>query len=93
MPRRTIDPYAVECGQRLRATREALGFSTVREFASQTGVTEDALSSWERGRNLVRQDYVRRLKRRFGVTFEWVFDGDASSLPHSLYGRIHGLAS
>ena len=93
MPARPVDPYAIECGLRLRATREALGYPTAREFATLTGVTEDALSAWERGRNLVRQDYVRRLKRRFGVTFEWIFDGDASSLPHSLYNQIHGLAS
>lgn len=93
MPARPVDPYAIECGLRLRATREALGYTTAREFANLTGVTEDALSAWERGRNLVRQDYVRRLKRRFGVTFEWIFDGDASSLPHSLYSQIHGLAS
>jgi transcriptional regulator with XRE-family HTH domain len=93
MAEKRADPYAAECGLRLRATREALGFATVRDFAAATGVTEDALSAWERGQNMVRQDYVRRLKRRFGVTFEWIFDGEASSLSVSLHDKLHRRAS
>ena len=93
MPKKPPDPYAIECGRRLRATREALGYATVREFAEATGVTDDALSAWERGINLVRQDYVRRIKRQFGVTFDWIYDGDASTLRQSLYDLVEGKAS
>ena len=93
MAKKLPDPYAVECGIRLRATREALGYKTLREFADETGVTEDRLSSWERGVNRIDEEYVRRLKRRFKVTFEWIYDGDGYGLPADLFRKLSIAAS
>lgn len=88
MKKDSRDPYAIEVGQRLRATRLALGFSTIREFASLTGVSEDRLSSWERGVNRVDELYVRDLKRHFRITFEWIYDGDGYGLPVELFRKL-----
>ena len=78
------DDYKIACGRRLRVIRRALGYQSMREFAKVTGVTEDALGSWERGRNLVTPPYVETLRARFRVSHDWVFAGDASNLPHAL---------
>ena len=90
--------YKRECGRRLRAVRSALGYDTIRAFADLTGVEEDTLGTWESGRSAVPYYYVAKLKRRFGVTFDWIFDGDPQALPHSLAvavwdGNDQGAAS
>lgn len=78
------DPYAVEVGQRLRLAREALDYRVMRRFAENTGIDEDNLSNWERGVSLVPPSYVQRLKELFGITHEWIFGGDASTMRHDL---------
>jgi transcriptional regulator with XRE-family HTH domain len=82
---RKSTPYAIECGKRLSATREALGYATVREFAKITGVLEARLWSWEAGKNLVSPMYVSELRRLFKVTHDWIFEGDPSGLPQALF--------
>ncbi|MEQ8354154.1 MAG: helix-turn-helix transcriptional regulator [Kiloniellaceae bacterium] len=78
------DQYKVKAGERLRQTRQALGFRSQREFAKITGESEANLSNWERGVSAVPPAYVSRLKNRFGVSLDWIFHGDLSMLPHSL---------
>ncbi|WP_211098460.1 helix-turn-helix domain-containing protein [Azospirillum sp. B506] len=80
--------YTVAAGRRLRTTREALGFNSVREFAAMTNVTEHVLSAWERGKALVRPWYVSSLKQKWGITHDWIYDGDVKGLPYSLATKI-----
>lgn len=79
---------SVEAGERLRRTRLALGYATVREFAKVAGTPERNVYAWEIGQNLVSVDFVGDLKARFGVTSDWIFYGDPSALPHSLHANI-----
>lgn len=81
--------YRRAAGERLRLVRVALGFDQ-REFAPKTGVTEDALSAWERGVSLVRPYYVSELRRQFGVTLDYIYDGDLSGLPGRLLEKLAG---
>lgn len=76
--------YKKQCGRRLRAVRLALNFNTIRGFATETSVEEDTLGAWESGQNMVQAYYVLKLKQEYGVTFEWIFDGDPKDLPYSL---------
>lgn len=78
------DPYAIEVGSRLRAIRRALGYERINRFAENTGTDEDNLSNWERGVSVVPQWYVQRLKELFGVTHDWIYGGDASTLRQDL---------
>jgi len=80
--------YALAAGRRLRATREALGFSSGREFAQITNVSEDVLSAWERGKALVRPWYISFLKERWGVTQDWIYDGEIKGLEFSLGTKL-----
>lgn len=87
------DSYDLECGERLRKVREALGYNRIRAFANATNVTEDALSSWERGVNGIPPKYIQSLKSKFGVTHEYIFSGDPSRLPPPIIEYIRKLAS
>lgn len=78
------DPYAIEVGKRLRQARMALDYRVLRAFAENTGTDEDNLGNWERGVSLVPPPYVQRLKELFGITHEWIFGGDASTMRHDL---------
>lgn len=80
--------YKSECGARLRILREALEYPKARAFAADTGTDEDNLSNWERGVALVPALYVRRLKGLFRITFDWIYDGDASGMPRDLARKI-----
>lgn len=83
-----LDPYAVEVGARLRATRKALGVTVLRRFAENTGIDEDNLSNWERGIALVPQYYIQRLKETNGVTHDWIYGGDPAGLRHELAQKL-----
>lgn len=78
------ESYKRECGARLVAARVALGFDTMREFANHMNIKEDRYDKWEKGTNGIPNWFIWMLKRRHGITFEWIFDGDPSDLPHSL---------
>jgi len=80
-----------QAGLRLRAIRHALGYETIREFAVTTKVHEDALGTWENGKVWVPQYFVRKLKHRYGVTFDWIYDGDPSGLPRLLNDAVNPL--
>lgn len=78
------DPHKVKCGQRLRATRRALGYATIRSLANDLDEPEDNLSNWERGVSLVPTQVIHKLKRLKGVTADWIYLGDPAGLPHDL---------
>lgn len=80
----TRDPFKVACGERLKQTRLALGFTRMRRLAEITGESEDTLGSWERGRTLVPPPFVQKLRNLYGVTADWVYYGDPRGLPHDL---------
>lgn len=78
----------VAIGKRLRMARNAVDYTSLRAFARDTGIDEDNLSNWERGVALVPPWYVQKLKTLFGITHDWVYGGDSSTLPHQMAVKI-----
>ena len=78
----------VATGNRLRVMREALGYDSLRDFSAAIDVPEDRFGTYERGVSLLQMPTALLIKRRFGVTLEWIYDGDASGMPHALYEAI-----
>jgi transcriptional regulator with XRE-family HTH domain len=78
------DPYKIACGARLRKTRIALGYTSVRKFARIMSEAEDNLGKWERGVAQVPPAFIGKMKELFGVTHDWIYDGDASGIRHEL---------
>jgi hypothetical protein len=82
---------AIDAGQRLRRLRIALGFPTQKLFAPLVGLDKDTFGAYERGQNLVPQYIVTRLKRQFGVTHDYVYEGDHRGLPFELAMKLTAM--
>jgi transcriptional regulator with XRE-family HTH domain len=70
-------------------TREALGLSAA-ELCKNVGMGPNQWSQYidpEHGRRIT-VDALYRLKDEYGVTFEWIYDGDRSRLPADLNEKI-----
>jgi len=91
MPKKS-DPFREAVGKRLRLLREGKEIDTQRAFAEQIGVHEDTYTKWEKGKALIPPYYVLELKRKFGVTADWLYFGDESALPRSLYTELKNAA-
>lgn len=83
--RTRLDP--AEIGERLRITREALGL-TGTEFAKDAGVLQNGYSQYETGIRRLTLPAANRLCERHGLTMDWLFRGDVSTLPHVLASKI-----
>lgn len=81
----SIDSTAV--GHRLRRLRETLGL-TRAEMADANHIDRTNWGRFEDGKRLITTDVAYRLKRRYGITFDWLYDGDVGSLPVSLAERL-----
>ena len=81
---RTRPPdYMREVGRRLRLIRLALGKSAA-DMCRELETTDRAWSQWENGKRLFDILVAIRLKRRYGVALDWIYDGDPASLPPKL---------
>lgn len=88
MPKKERDPEAVEAGQRLRVTRIALGYASIRSLANAFDENENNLSKYETGEAMVSKRVVQKLKDRHGVTFDWINGGDPKGLPFELAMKV-----
>ena len=59
----------MEFGERVKAVRMGAGL-TQEQFASRLGVTRQAVSNWENGRNLPDIEVVIAISRTFGVSLD-----------------------
>jgi DNA-binding transcriptional regulator YiaG len=84
---RPKNPEAVAAGARLRRTREALGLKR-RRMAQILDVPEDNLEKWEGGGAMTPPYFVRKLNATYGITYEWIYDGNSAKLPHDLALRL-----
>lgn len=81
-------PEAIEIGERLRATREALGIKTARRMAQLTDEREDNISKWETGAAQVPPRFVDKMREIWGVDHNWIYGSDKSRLPHDLVLKL-----
>lgn len=91
MPKKR-NPKYLEYGTRLKSTREALGFPTLRGFAEAMECHEDTYRAWEKGDNGVPPEAVDIMFEHWAITHDWIYRGDPSRLPFDLIQKL-GLAS
>lgn len=74
---------------RLELTREALGLSAA-ELCKNVGLGTNQWSQYvdPEGERRITVDAMYRLKDEYGITFEWIYDGDRSRLPSDLLEKI-----
>ena len=75
--------YMREVGHRLRLSRLALGM-TAAALCRDIDVNRQTYSQWENGIRLLDVLAAIRLKKRHGVTLDWLYDGDWARLPARL---------
>ncbi|MEY8881538.1 helix-turn-helix domain-containing protein [Donghicola sp. XS_ASV15] len=81
----SMDP--IKIGARLKAVREANNLRP-SEIADLIGVERTYWSRAEKGHRHIPDDLALRLVHHFGVTFDYLYLGRISALPHQLAQRI-----
>jgi transcriptional regulator with XRE-family HTH domain len=95
MPK-TPPPYSdllTGTGERLRATRIALGYKTAADACREFHVSEQLWSHWERDKGPPNIYTMMAIRNRHDVSLDWIFAGAASSLPYHLVQKLITLAA
>jgi transcriptional regulator with XRE-family HTH domain len=74
---------AQDIAARLRHTREALGLNQ-REFAIRADLKANRYSQYETGVRPLTIEAALNICEQYGVTLDWLYRGDRSTLPHRL---------
>ena len=77
---------------RLELTREALGISAA-ELCKNVGLRPNQWSQFidPEGQRRITVMALYRLKDEYGVTFDWIYDGDRKCLPADLLEKIRAV--
>lgn len=75
-------------GRRLQRLRIAKGFEFIRHFAKDLEVGEDRYDKWEKGKALIPPEEALKLKRRYGITSDWLYFGDETALPNHIHSEL-----
>lgn len=95
-PKTDVLPLPAVVGIRLKQLREALGYPLGRqkEFAEDVlGVGYRTWNNYETGDALIPIATAIRLKRKYRVPLDWLYDGDpsGSTLPFDLAVKLNAL--
>jgi transcriptional regulator with XRE-family HTH domain len=91
MVSRKDDCSASAVGYRLRLLREVLGYKgrgNQKKFAAMVGIGANSWNSYEQGNSRISVINMRKLKRKTGVTSDWVYFGDTDDLPLNIARRL-----
>jgi DNA-binding XRE family transcriptional regulator len=80
-------PLLVEIGERLAATRDAVGL-TQQGFADQFGCSRSAIANWEIGRSLPDIHTMMRFCERYEIPLDWVYQGKSARLPLEIAEKV-----
>lgn len=83
----TRKKYAKQIAARLIATREVMEMSQA-EFCRRAGINQPTYNQYEKAVNVPEPQWVLRIRDAFGIPLDWVYCGDASSLPHRIAKSI-----
>jgi transcriptional regulator with XRE-family HTH domain len=78
--------------KRLRATREALGIKQA-EFAERANIPNNTYNQYEQAKGRPSLDFAFKLRDTYGLTLDWIYDGDPSGLPHRIAKNLLESAS
>ena len=82
--KRTRPPaYLRHVGRRLRVARLGLGRSAA-DMCRELDISEQTWSQWENGKRLLDVLVAIRLKERYSITLDWLYDGDPAGPPPGL---------
>jgi transcriptional regulator with XRE-family HTH domain len=91
--RMATDSRAV--GERLKRTREALGYEGhggQAIWCRFVGITPQAWNNYESGLNRISLDQAFKVCAATGVTLDWIYFGDRSGLPVRIASQLAEFA-
>ena len=74
-----------DIGLRLRAIRKSLGINQIK-FAKALDVKQPVYWRWEVGQRRITIECALRIKHNYGVSLDWIYDGDPHTKPKLLSG-------
>jgi transcriptional regulator with XRE-family HTH domain len=80
---RSIDAIAA----RLIATRKAIGLRQA-EYAERAGIPNNTYNQYEQAKGRPSLDFALKLRDTYGLTLDWIYDGDPSGLPWRVAHKI-----
>lgn len=72
-----------DIGQRIRWHRDLMGMEQ-KEYAERAGLKRAQLSNWESGGYRVSIDGARALRKTYGLSLDFLYEGIADALPMTL---------
>lgn len=78
-------------GHRLKLLREVLGYKgqgNQVKFAKWVGIPKTTWNNYERGIGKISPANLLKLKRKTGVTSDWIYFGDSDELPLNIARRL-----
>ena len=60
--------------ERIKELRKSLGMNQA-EFGSRIGISNTAVSKWEKGENTIPESAIKSICREFGISEAWLRDG------------------
>jgi|GEM_PF-1358726 len=76
---------------RVEALRVWAGFDNQREFARESGISQTDLNHYETGRRRISLNAANQLRRRWGITLDWIFHGDLRGLDQQMRIELPNL--
>lgn len=77
-------------GRRLQLSRAALGVSQ-SEFADRCEIARNTYNQYEKGVNKPPVEAALKMRELYGLTLDWIYAGDPSTLRHDLADKIRDL--
>jgi transcriptional regulator with XRE-family HTH domain len=77
-------------GARLELSRRAFGLNQT-EFAAGARIKQNAYNQYESGKKRPGIDSAIALRSTYGLTLDWIYCGDPSSLPYKLAKAVRDL--
>ncbi|MCB7127906.1 MAG: helix-turn-helix transcriptional regulator [Candidatus Brocadiales bacterium] len=92
MARQSINPRSVPAiAERLHRLRLVFGQNQTK-FCDRTKIAKNTWNQWEKAHGRPGLDHAVRLCETLGVTLDWIYFGDASSLPHNIALKLDAIA-
>lgn len=71
----------IEVSNRLAALREKLGLDQVA-FAKTLGIEKNTYNAYERGKRPLTIETAKKIRRRYGISVDWLLFGDIGQPNH-----------
>lgn len=72
-----------DIANRLKWHRDLLELNQ-EEYALRAGLKRNQLSNWEAGSNRIGLDGARALRKTYGLSLDFIYEGDPDTLPMTL---------